>query len=58
MVLNTGSSYVCLPGQRRAALHWHEHFEATVNQLDFISFDGMVTVYKHRSEVYVHHNTC
>lgn len=21
----------CLPGQRRAALRWHEHFEATVN---------------------------
>ena len=38
----------CLPGQRRAALHWHEHFESTVNQLDFISFEGMVTVYKHR----------
>ena len=38
----------CLPGQRRAALHWHEHFESTVNQLDFISFEGMVTVYKHK----------
>jgi len=21
----------CLPGQRRAALRWHEHFEATVS---------------------------
>ena len=44
----------CLPGQRRAALHWHEHFESTVNQLDFISFEGMVTVYKHKvKQMYV-----
>ena len=38
----------CLPGQRKAALHWHEHFEPTVSKFDFIPFEGMVTVYKHR----------
>ena len=38
----------CLPGQRKAALHWHEHFESTVSKFDFIPFEGMVTVYKHK----------
>ena len=38
----------CLPGQRKAALHRHEHFESTVSRFDFIPFEGMVTVYKHR----------
>ena len=38
----------CLPGQRKAALHWHEHFETTVSRFDFIPFEGMVTVYKHK----------
>ena len=38
----------CLPGQRKAALHWHEHFESTVSKFDFIPLEGMVTVYKHR----------
>ena len=38
----------CLPGQRKAALHWHEHFESTVSKFDFIPFEGMVKVYKHK----------
>ena len=38
----------CLPGQRKVALHWHEHFEFTVSKFDFIPFEGMVTVYKHK----------
>ncbi len=41
----------CLPGQRKAALHWHEHFEATVSKLNFIPFEGMVTVYKHQTKI-------
>ena len=38
----------CLPGQRKAPLHWREHFESTVSKFDFIPFEGMVTVYKHK----------
>ena len=38
----------CLPGQRKAALHWHEHFESTLSRFDFIPFEGMVTVYKRK----------
>ena len=37
----------CLPGQRRAALHWNEHFESVVQSMGFISFDAMPTVFKH-----------
>ena len=40
----------CLPGQRKAALHWHEHFESTVSKFNFIPFEGMVTVYKHKTK--------
>ncbi len=38
----------CLPGQRKAALNWREHFESIVSQFDLIPFEGMVTVYKHK----------
>ena len=27
----------CLPGQRKAALHWNEHFEAVVQSMGFVS---------------------
>ena len=41
-----------LPGQRKAALHWNEHVEMTVQELGFIpydSYDAMPTVFKHCS---------
>ena len=37
----------CLPGQRKAALHWNEHFESVVQSMGFISFDAMPTVFRH-----------
>ncbi len=37
----------CLPGQRKAALHWNEHFEAVVQSMGFVSFEAMPTVFKH-----------
>ena len=40
----------CLPGQRKAASNWHDHFESTVGRFDFIPFEGMVTVYKHKTK--------
>ena len=33
-----------------AASNWHEHFESTVSQFDFIPIEGMVTVYKHQTK--------
>ncbi len=37
----------CLPGQRKAALHWNEHFESAVQSMGFVSFEAMPTVFKH-----------
>ena len=37
----------CLPGQRRAALHWNEFFESVVQQMGFIAFEPMPTVFRH-----------
>ena len=34
----------------KAALRWHEHFESTVSKFNFIPFEGMVTVYKHKTK--------
>ena len=31
-------------------MNWHERFESTVSQFDFIPFEGMVTVYKHKAK--------
>ncbi len=39
----------CLPGQRKAALHWNEDFEMTVQELGFIPYDAIPTVFKHCS---------
>ena len=39
----------CLPGQRRAALHWNEFFEVTVQDIGFESFEPMPTVFRHTS---------
>ena len=37
----------CLPGQRKAALHWNEHFESVVQSMGFMPFDAMPTVFRH-----------
>ena len=37
----------CLPGQRRAALHWNEFFESVVQTMGFIGFEPMPTVFCH-----------
>ena len=37
----------CLPGQRRAALHWNEFFESVVQQMGFVAFEPMPTVFRH-----------
>ena len=37
----------CLPGQRKAALHWNEFFEITVQEIGFESFEPMPTVFEH-----------
>ena len=37
----------CLPGQRKAALHWNEHFEAVVQSMGFVLFEAMPTVFRH-----------
>ena len=37
----------CLSGQRKAALHWNEHFESVVQSMGFISFEAMPTVFRH-----------
>ena len=36
-----------MPGQRRAALHWNEFFEETVQESGFESFEAMPTVFRH-----------
>ena len=40
----------CLPGQRRAALHWNEFFEETVQEIGFESFEAMPTVFRHATK--------
>ena len=37
----------CLPGQRNAALRWSEHFKELVEKMNFESYNGMPTVFKH-----------
>ena len=52
--INFWKLFRCLPGQRKAASNWHEHLEPTVSRFDFIPFEGMVTVYKHKTKcIYV-----
>ena len=37
----------CLPGQRKAALHWNEHFESVAQSMGLVSFEAMPTVFRH-----------
>lgn len=37
----------CLPGQRRAALHWNEKFESVAQTMGFIAFEPTPTVFCH-----------
>ena len=37
----------CLPGQRNAALRWHQHFEKICEAAGLRSFPGSLTVLRH-----------
>ena len=39
----------CLPGQRNAALRWHQHFEKICEAAGLRSFPGSPTVLRHET---------
>ena len=38
----------CLPGRRKAALHWNEHFETVVQSMGLVSFEAMPQAWRER----------